>query len=60
MLIGLYSTREASLAAVQRLAGSPGFADHPEVVEDTDRPGFFTEAYELDQDHWTEGYVRSE
>jgi hypothetical protein len=58
-LIGLYSSREASIAAVKRLAGQPGFADDPDVVDDTESPGFFTEAYTVDQDHWPEGYMRS-
>ena len=58
-LIGLYSSREASIAAVKRLAGQPGFADDPDIVDDTESPGFFTEAYTVDQDHWPEGYTRS-
>ncbi len=56
MLIGVYSTRDAALAAVQRLADQPGFADHPELVEDTDEAGFMVVDYRLDKDHWTEGY----
>ena len=45
------------MAAVDRLADQPGFADHPKIVEDTANAGFLVEAYRLDQDHWTEGYV---
>ena len=57
MLIGVYSTRDAAIAAVHRLADQPGFADYPEMVEETDTAGFLVEAYTLNQDHWTEGYV---
>lgn len=56
MLIGVYSSKDAALAAVARLAGQPGFHDHPEIVDDIARAGFFAEPYALDRDHWTEGY----
>ena len=56
MLIGVYSSRDAALEAVARLAGKPGFEDNPQVVDDADGPGFFMEAYTLDADHWEEGY----
>ena len=48
-LIGVYSTRENAEAATKRVAGKPGFADQPE--------GFEICPYELDVDHWTEGYI---
>jgi hypothetical protein len=50
LLIGVYRTEEAALAAIVRLKDQPGFRDFPE--------GF--KAYEsiLDQDGWTEGFVR--
>jgi hypothetical protein len=47
--IGVYSTREMAEAAVQRLRHARGFSDTPD--------GFHISEYELDQDHWTEGYV---
>jgi hypothetical protein len=56
MLIGVYSSREAALAAVARLSDKPGFRDHPTVTDDEDGPGFFIESYALDEDHWAEGY----
>ncbi len=56
MLIGVYSSHDAALAAVARLCGQPGFRDHPEVVDDTEKAGFFVSRYTVDQDHWTEGY----
>lgn len=48
-LIGVYRSQEAINAAMDRLAGQPGFRDYPE--------GFSTDAYELDEDHWREGFV---
>lgn len=47
-LIGVYRSREAAAAAVTRLLVQPGFRDHPS--------GFQTDAYALDQDHWSEGF----
>jgi len=47
--IGVYSTMEQAEAAVARLRGQPGFWDVPD--------GFHVDRYELDIDHWTEGYV---
>ena len=58
MLIGVYSTRESGMAAVERLRDQPGFRDHPGLVEDTDEAGFLIEAHSLDKDSWTEGYRR--
>jgi len=48
-LIGVYRSQEAVDAAIARLADQPGFRDYPEC--------FSAEAYELDKDHWTEGFV---
>lgn len=56
MLIGVYSSRDAALAAVSRLRDRPGFRDNADVIDDVESAGFFIEAYSLDQDHWTEGY----
>ena len=55
-MIGVYSSRDAALAAVGRLADKPGFRDSPDITDDIANAGFFTEPYELDEDHWTEGY----
>ena len=49
MLIGVYSTLARARAAVARLRPQPGFRDAPD--------GFHVEEYQLDTDHWTEGYV---
>lgn len=48
-LIGVYSSEERAWDAVSRLAQLPGFAQAPQ--------GFHVDAYELDRDHWTEGFV---
>jgi hypothetical protein len=48
-LIGAYSSESAANAAVERLRKQPGFRDRPN--------DFHIEAYDLDKDHWTEGYV---
>ena len=47
--IGVYSSRQKAQEAVARLVTRPGFAAAPD--------GFHIEEYQLDQDHWTEGYI---
>ncbi len=47
--IGVYSTRPKAEDAVNRLKSQEGFRDLPE--------GFEVDEYELDEDHWTEGYI---
>lgn len=59
LLIGVYSSRASAASAVRRLATKRGFANHPEIVEDTDQPGFYVAEYALDEDHWSEGFVSS-
>lgn len=48
-LIGVYSTQELAEAVVERYKKLPGFSEYPE--------GFCISGYELDKDHWTEGFV---
>jgi homoserine kinase type II len=48
-LIGVYESQDAAQAAVERLRVQPGFRDTPE--------GFQIHRYEINRDHWTEGYV---
>jgi hypothetical protein len=58
-VIGIYSSRKAAQAAVDRLKHQPGFRDFPRVVnpETEERPeGFYMDEYAVDQDHWKEGY----
>jgi len=47
--IGVYSSRPAAQAAIRRLSKQPGFS---KAIK-----GFHIDAYEVDKDHWTEGYV---
>ena len=58
-MLGVYSTRENALAAVERFRGLPGFRDLPQMA-DTDAScvaeGFYLDEYKLDQDSWSEGY----
>jgi hypothetical protein len=58
-LIGVYSTEERARAAAGRLASQPGFSDYPKLLDldDDPREGFEIAEYEVDRDHWTEGYV---
>ena len=49
LFIGVYSTESEAKAAIERVKGAKGFADFPE--------GFHIYPYELNKDHWTEGFV---
>ena len=46
--MNVYSSDAAARAAIARLSKQPGFIDHPN--------GFHVEAFELNQDHWREGF----
>jgi len=48
-LIGVYQSEDDAMAAIERLRSQPGFKDTPE--------GFQIDRYEINKDHWTEGYV---
>ncbi len=48
-LIGVYSTEQLARDAVARLSPQRGFRDSPQ--------NFHVDAYDLDEDHWTEGFV---
>jgi homoserine kinase type II len=48
-LIGVYRTEADARAAIERLKNQPGFRHFPD--------GFQYERYELNKDHWTEGFV---
>ncbi len=48
-LIGAYSSESNAREAIRRLSALPGFRDHVN--------GFHISSYELDQDHWTEGFI---
>ena len=49
LLIGVYSSETEAKAAIQRFKDQRGFVDFPE--------GFRIHAYELNRDHWTEGFI---
>ena len=48
-IIGIYSLRTKAEGAVARLSTQPGFREAKE--------GFQIEEYEIDKDHWTEGFT---
>jgi hypothetical protein len=48
-LIGVYSDEANAEAARIRTSGLEGFRDAPD--------GFLIDRYELDRDHWQEGYI---
>jgi len=48
-LIGVYSSKAAANSAMRRTRILPGFSSAPK--------GFHIEAYPVDKDHWTEGFI---
>ena len=59
-LIGAYRSSAAARAAIERLRTQPGFCDHPRLLDprsDGEAAEFYIGQYELDKDHWTEGFV---
>ncbi len=48
-IIGIYSSEENAKNAATRLSEQPGFKENID--------GFHIDAYELDKDHWQEGYI---
>lgn len=48
-MIGVYSSQQSAEEAVARLRVAPGFRDAPD--------GFSVDAYEVDRDHWIEGFT---
>jgi hypothetical protein len=48
-IIGIYSSHASATAAIERLRQQPGFCEVPE--------GFEISGYQVDVDHWSEGYV---
>ena len=49
-LIGVYRTEQDALAAIERVRGKPGFSEEGGTFESC--------KYELNVDHWTEGFDR--
>jgi hypothetical protein len=57
--VGVYRSLEAARAAIARLKEKPGFREAPRVIDplrDDDEAGFYIDEYELDKDHWSEGF----
>lgn len=48
LLIGVYSSDAEARAAIERVKNQPGFAEFPECFQIC--------PYQLDRDHWTEGF----
>ncbi len=48
-VIGIYKTKEKAEETIAKLRKLPGFEKYPDA--------FFVDEYELDQDHWTEGFI---
>jgi len=58
-MIGAYRNYELAFAAIERLKFQPGFRDKPRLINpqvDDEEVGFYIVEYELDKDHWTDGY----
>ena len=59
--IGVYDSKIAAIAAVDRLKGEPGFIDAPKIIDsatdDGVPDGFYIDEYEMNKDHWTSGFV---
>ena len=51
-LIGIYSSRESAEKAIQQYSTLPGFRDYPLDC-------FCIDQYELDKNHWTEGFLKA-
>jgi homoserine kinase type II len=49
LLIGVYSSEAEANAGIQRVKNQPGFVEFQE--------GFQIHPYELNRDHWTEGFI---
>jgi hypothetical protein len=48
-LLGVYSSEQTALDRIERCAGLPGFAEHPD--------DFLISQCAIDKDEWTDGYV---
>jgi hypothetical protein len=59
-IIGVYRTLIAAKEAVERLRDQPGFSKHPNIIDPDvtdEEDGFYIDKYDLDVDHWREGFV---
>jgi hypothetical protein len=59
-LLGVYSSRDEAVAAIERFRHLPGFKDIPNMADPSlpgSAEGFYIDEFELNQDSWSEGYV---
>ncbi len=59
-LLGVYSSRNEAVAAIERFRQLPGFKDIPSMVNPSlpgPAEGFCIDEFELNQDNWSDGYV---
>lgn len=59
-IIGIYSSRTAALAAMDRVKVRPGFVDFPRLIDpsvEDEVDGFYIDEYVIDEDHWKEGFA---
>jgi hypothetical protein len=57
--IGIYTSREEALAAIERAKILPGFSDYPDLIDHANTMsinGFNIDEYELNRDFWSDGY----
>ena len=62
-MIGVYRSVDAAKLAIRRLSVMPGFVEHPTIIDpDTtdESDGFFISQYQLDSDHWGEGFFTTD
>lgn len=58
-MIGVYRTEAQARDAVVRLRDLPSFRDNPDLWDpsaDNEQRGFTLDEYELDEDHWIDGF----
>ncbi|HBF35730.1 MAG TPA: hypothetical protein DDW50_00230 [Firmicutes bacterium] len=48
-VIGIYETKEKAEETIEKLKRAPGFARYPD--------SFCIDQYEINQDHWIEGFM---
>ncbi len=59
-MLGVYSSRDEAISAVERFRLLPGFRDVPNMANPSlpgPAEGFYIDEFELNQDSWSEGYV---
>jgi len=52
-MIGVYSSKEKAKKTIESYKMLPGFKDYPLSC-------FYIGKYEIDKDHWTEGFIKAD